>query len=92
MNLNELRQAVATGADLSPAEAERAVTAALDAISGALAKREKVSLSGFGIFETRERSARTGRNPQTGAEIEIAATVVPAFKPATALKRAVSEA
>ena len=56
-----------------------------------LVKKEKVSLIGFGTFETRERAARTGRNPQTGAELKIAASITPAFKPGKALKEKVNQ-
>lgn len=90
MNRQDLRDAVAKGARLSSTDAERAVTAVLDAIASTLARGEKVSLSSFGIFEVRERSARVGRNPQTGAEIQIAASSAPAFKPSSTLKRTVS--
>ena len=62
----------------------------LDSISSALAGGDKVALTGFGTFEVRERSARQGRNPQTGESIEIAASKAPAFKAGTALKKAVA--
>ncbi|MCW2851642.1 MAG: hup [Nocardioides sp.] len=91
MNRNELREAVATETGLSAADADRAITAAFGAISSSLAAGDKVTVSGFGIFETRQRAARTGRNPQTGETMEIAASTAPAFKPAAALKRLVSE-
>lgn len=67
---------------LSGADADRAIGAVLDAITEALVAGDKVSLPGFGIFETRERAARTGRNPQTGEALEIAASTAAAFKPA----------
>ena len=90
MTISDLRAAVAEDTGLSAADAERAVAAVLDTVSQALAKGEKVSLSGFGTFEARARAARTGRNPQTGEEIQIAATVAPAFKAAAPLKRLVA--
>ena len=62
----------------------------LDTITKTVAKREKVTIPGFGTFESRERSARTGRNPQTGAEIQIAASTVPGFKAGAKFKAAVS--
>lgn len=91
MNRTDLRDAVANKAELSPADSDRAVTAILEAISDGLVVGEKATIPGFGTFETRQRAARTGRNPQTGAEIQIAASVTPAFKPALALKRRVAD-
>ena len=73
MNKRELVDAVAQGADLSKSGAESAVDAVVEAISSALANGDKVTLPGFGTFEVRERAARTGRNPQTGETIQIAA-------------------
>lgn len=90
MNRNDLREAIATETGLTGADADRALTAFLDAVSASLAAGDKVSLPGFGTFETRQRSARTGRNPQTGETMEIAASTAPAFKPAAALKRRVA--
>jgi DNA-binding protein HU-beta len=90
MNKTELRDAVAEASGLSGAQAESAVNAVLDAITSALASGDKVTLTGFGTFETRERAARRGRNPQTGEELEIAASTAPAFKPGALLKQAVS--
>lgn len=92
MNRKDLVDAVARETDLSNAQADAAVGAVISGIIDTLAKGEKVSLSGFGTFETRQRAARQGRNPQTGESIEIAASTSPAFKPATAFKRAVSDA
>ncbi|ANU19558.1 DNA-binding protein [Planococcus plakortidis] len=89
MNKTELVNSVAEAAELSRKDAAKAVDAAFEAIQDALTKGEKVQLIGFGNFEVRERAARKGRNPQTGAEIEIAASKVPAFKPGKALKDAV---
>jgi DNA-binding protein HU-beta len=90
MNKTELRDAVAEATGLSGTQAESALNAVLDAITSALASGDKVTLTGFGTFETRERAARTGRNPQTGEELEIAATTAPAFKAGAQLKQAVS--
>ncbi|RNF40507.1 HU family DNA-binding protein [Planococcus salinus] len=89
MNKTELVNSVAEAADISRKDAAKAVDAAFETIQDALTKGEKVQLIGFGNFEVRERAARKGRNPQTGAEIEIAASKVPAFKPGKALKDAV---
>lgn len=89
MNKTELVEAVAKSAELSKADANKAVDAVVDAVTEALAKGDKVTLIGFGTFETRERAARTGRNPRTGAEIKIAATRIPAFKAGKKLKDAV---
>ena len=67
-----------------------AVDAVLDSITGALKQGDKVQISGFGTFEVRHRAARQGRNPQTGATIQIAASKAPAFKAGKALKDAVN--
>ena len=91
MNKTELRDAVAAAADLDKAAAERALNATLDAITNALANKDKVTLPGFGTFETRERSAREGRTPQTGETIKLAASTAPAFKAGAKLKAAVSK-
>ncbi|RDU36341.1 HU family DNA-binding protein [Neobacillus piezotolerans] len=89
MNKTELINAVAEASELSRKDATKAVDAVFDSILEALKNGDKVSLIGFGNFEVRERSARKGRNPQTGDEIEIAASKVPAFKPGKQLKDAV---
>ncbi|MFD2640343.1 MULTISPECIES: HU family DNA-binding protein [Bacillaceae] len=89
MNKTDLVNSVADQADLSKKDAAKAVDAVLESITGSLKKSEKVQLIGFGNFEVRERSARKGRNPQTGKEINIPASKVPAFKPGKALKDAV---
>lgn len=89
MNKTELIQAVVTKAELSKKDTVKVVDALLDSISKTLAKEEKIQLVGFGTFEVRDRAARTGRNPQTGEEIEIAASKVPAFKPGKEFKEAV---
>ena len=88
-NKQELIAKVAESADLTKKDAEKAVNAVFASVSEFLAKGEKVQLIGFGTFETRERAARKGRNPQTGDSIKIAATTVPAFKAGKALKDAV---
>jgi DNA-binding protein HU-beta len=89
MNKTELVKAVSTQAELTQKEAAKVVDALFETISNTLAKEEKIQLIGFGTFEVRERSARKGRNPQTGEEIDIAASKAPAFKPGKELKEAV---
>ena len=89
MNKVELIAAVAEKADLTKKDAEKAVAAVVAAIEGALVAGDKVQLIGFGTFEVRERGERTGRNPQTGATIKIAASKQPVFKAGAALKNAV---
>lgn len=86
MNKSELIAKVSENAELSKKDATQAVDAVFQSISGALQSGDKVQLVGFGNFEVRERSARKGRNPQTGEEINIPASKVPAFKPGKALK------
>ncbi|GJM80087.1 HU family DNA-binding protein [Paenibacillus timonensis] len=86
MNKSDLISQVAESTELSKKDATKAVDAVFDAISAALQNGDKVQLVGFGNFEVRERSARKGRNPQTGEEIEIPASKIPAFKPGKALK------
>ncbi|MCC1496393.1 HU family DNA-binding protein [Alcanivorax sp. 1008] len=90
MNKSELIDAIAAAADLSKADAGRALDATIEAITGALKKEETVSLVGFGTFQVKTRSAREGRNPQTGATIQIAEAKVPGFKAGKALKDAVN--
>lgn len=90
MNKAELIGSVAEKAGMSKKDAEKAVNAVFASVGDALAKGEKVQLVGFGTFEVRERAARTGRNPQTGEEIQIAASRVPAFRAGKALKDSVS--
>lgn len=91
MNKTELITAAAESSGMTKKDAERVINAAVDAISAALVKGERVQLSGFGTFETREREARVGRNPHTKQAIEIPAARVPAFKASKALKDAVSK-
>ncbi|MDF2924379.1 MAG: hup [Paenibacillaceae bacterium] len=86
MNKSDLITKVAEGSELSKKDATKAVEAVFEAITEALQSGDKVQLVGFGNFEVRERSARKGRNPQTGEEIEIAASKVPSFKPGKALR------
>jgi len=90
LNKAELIGSVAEKASMPKKDAEKAVNAVFASIEEALANGEKVQLVGFGTFEVRDRAARTGRNPQTGEEIQIAATRVPAFRAGKALKGAVS--
>jgi len=90
VNKSELIDAVATSADLPKAAAGRAIDATIDAITGSLKTGEPVVLVGFGTFATKNRAARTGRNPQTGAPIEIKAARVPSFKAGKALKESVN--
>lgn len=90
MNKSELVEAVANRAGLSKTDAGKAVDAVVDSITAALKKGDKVSLVGFGVFSVRERAARTGRNPATGAELKIAAGKTPGFKAGKALKDAVN--
>ena len=86
MNKTDLVNLVSEKAEISKKDATKAVDAVFDGIVEALASGDKVQLIGFGNFEVRERSARKGRNPQTGEEIEIAASKTPAFKPGKQFK------
>ena len=90
MNKQELIENIAESADITKAAAGRALDSMIDSVSGALKEGDSVVLVGFGTFTVRDRSARTGRNPQTGEEIQIAAAKVPAFKAGKALKDAVN--
>lgn len=87
MNKSELVARVAEMTGFTKKDSSKAVDAVLDAITDALKAGEKVQLIGFGNFEIRERSARKGRNPQTGEEIMISASKVPTFKPGKGLKQ-----
>ena len=89
MNKGELIEAVARNTGESKATAEKLVNETLDVIVTGVVSSGKVSITGFGTFEARDRAARTARNPQTGAEIHVAATRVPAFKAGKAFKDAV---
>lgn len=90
MNKAEFTSAVADGAEMSKADAGRAVDAVIDVIKKALKKGETITLVGFGTFSVRKRAAREGRNPQTGDTIKIKASKNPAFKAGKALKDAVN--
>lgn len=90
MNKGEFVEALADRLDVSRAQADRAVSAVLDIITEELAKGGKVAFTGFGSFEVSKRAARTGRNPQTGASIKIAASNVPKFAAGASLKTAVN--
>lgn len=90
MNKSELIDAIAAASDLSKAAAGRALDAMTDTITNALTEEDQVVLVGFGTFSVKDRAARTGRNPQTGEPIEIAAAKIPSFKPGKALKDAVN--
>jgi len=89
MKKAELIDAVATKSELTKQDSKKAVDALFETISNTLEKEEKIQLIGFGTFEVRERAERTGRNPQTGEEMTIPASKVPAFKPGKELKEAV---
>ena len=91
MNKTELIAAVAAKTGLTKKDAERCLNAALDAMTAALRQGDKVQLSGFGIFEVKEREARVGRNPRTKETIQIPATRLPAFKASKTLKDTVSK-
>jgi DNA-binding protein HU-beta len=95
MNKSELVQSLARETDMTKADAQRAIDALFNPKDGllmkALKKRERVQITGFGTFETRQRKARTGRNPRTGKEIKIGPTVSPSFRPGKALKDAVKK-
>lgn len=86
MNKTDLINAVADRADLSKADASRALESFFEVVGKALKKRDKVALVGFGTFMLRERKARTGRNPKTGAALKIKASKSPSFKAGKALK------
>jgi DNA-binding protein HU-beta len=90
MNKTDLIAAMAEAADIPKTAAARALDGMVDAIVTALSQGEQVSVIGFGTFSVRERAARSGRNPQTGAAIEIKASKNPAFKAGKALKDAVN--
>ncbi|HCS29647.1 MAG TPA: DNA-binding protein HU [Spongiibacteraceae bacterium] len=90
MNKSELIDAIAASADLPKAAAGRALDAVVESITDALKKDDSVSLVGFGTFSVKARAARTGRNPQTGEPINIAAAKIPSFKAGKALKDAVN--
>lgn len=90
MNKTELVAAISEKTELTKKDSEKALNALIDVVAEELKKGEKVQLVGFGTFEVSERAARTGKNPQTGAEIKIAACKAPKFKAGKALKDAVN--
>lgn len=90
MNKTDLIDAVSDSADLTKADAARAVDAVIASITSALKKGDSVTVVGFGTFQVRERAARSGRNPKTGDTIQISASKNPAFKAGKALKDAVN--
>ena len=89
MRKPELAAAIATQAELSKEKANEVLTAITDEITKAMTRKDTVNLIGFGTFSVRQRSARTGKNPRTGAEIKIAASETVGFKPGKALKDAI---
>lgn len=91
MNKTELVAAVAEKTGLTKKDAEKALAAVVEIVKEVVAKEEKVQLIGFGTFEARKRNARTGKNPQTGKAIKIAAATVPAFKAGKAFKEMVNK-
>ena len=91
MNKSELIDAIVKETNLSKKDTEATINAFMNVVSGELSKKSKIQLVGFGTFETRERAAREGKNPQTGEKIKIAAATVPAFKPGKALKEKVNK-
>lgn len=90
MNKTELVSAIAEKSELSKKDAEKALKAFIETVTAELKKGEKIQLVGFGTFETTKRAARTGKNPQTGKAIKIAACTAPKFKAGKALKEAVN--
>ena len=90
MNKAELIAAIAENAEISKKDAEKALKAFTDVVTNELKKGEKVQLVGFGTFEVTKRGARTGRNPQTGETMKIAAAKAPKFKPGKAFKDALN--
>ena len=91
MNKTELIAAVAERSGITRKDAERVINATVDTITASLVSGDKVQISGFGIFETKEREARVGRNPRTKETIEIPASRQPAFKASKTLKDSVSK-
>jgi len=90
VNKSELVDAIAQSADIPKAVAGRALDAVIESVTGALKAGDSVVLVGFGTFAVKERAARTGRNPQTGKPINIAAAKIPGFKAGKALKDSVN--
>ncbi len=91
MKKNDLIDVIKEQTGISKKDADKALTAVLDAIINAVAAGEKVQISGFGTFEQRQRNARTGVNPRTGNSIDISASKVPAFKAGKAFKDIVNK-
>ncbi|KYO67370.1 MULTISPECIES: HU family DNA-binding protein [Thermovenabulum] len=91
MNKADLVSAMAEKSGLTKKDAEKALNAFIDSVMEALSKKDKVQLVGFGTFEVRERSARKGRNPQTGEEIDIPAANIPVFKAGKALRDGINK-
>ena len=91
MNKSELVDAIANETGLTKKDTEVTINSFMNVVSNALAKKDKVQLVGFGTFETRERAAREGVNPSSGAKIKIPATTAPAFKAGKALKEKVNK-
>ena len=91
MNKTDLIAAAAEKSGIAKKDAERVVNALLDTVTTCLVNGEKVQLSGFGIFETKERGARVGRNPRTKEQVQIPATRTPTFKPSKLLKDTVGK-
>ena len=91
MNKTELIAAIAEKSGITKKDAERVLSATVETITAAMAKGDRVQLSGFGIFETKKREARTGRNPHTKQAIEIPASTVPVFKASKNLKETVNK-
>lgn len=90
MNREELVKEVAKKAKITQKEAAEVINVLFETVTESVAKGKKVTLVGFGTFEARKRAARTGRNPQTGAVIKIAAKTVPAFSAGKTFKKAAS--
>lgn len=90
MTKKQLVEAMAKAAGISQADADKALGGLIDALTTTVSKGDKVTVPGLGTFEKRDRAARTGRNPSTGEEMQIAATSVPGFKAAAQFKKAVS--
>lgn len=91
MTKAELIEFIAENADLTKADSARALDAVVEGITDGLKKKGKVTLVGFGTFSAKKRDARTGRNPQTGEPVKIAARVVPGFKAGNKLKEALNK-
>ena len=91
MNKNELVEAIALSTEITKTDVDKVVTSLTEVITDELEKGDSASLKGFGTFEVRSRSERTGRNPRTGETLVIPASKVPAFKVSSALKKAVNK-